>query len=571
MKTALPTLFLGLLALTLSVAAVDVTQHGAIPNDGKDDTEAFLAAFSAAQTNSDKLIVIPAGRYDLRADGNPGDRGALFSLAHVEGLTVQGEKAEFMMKGYGTLFAFNQCKNITVKGLTVDWDRPAFSQGTVIAATPNSFDVQVETNFPVQGGEPVGAFMSYDPATRLPAGGGLDVYGGVERTELIRPQVLRVHLGRHIPVPVGTLLVLRHSVYGAALLVFHRCADVQVSDVTVFTGPGMGLVGSVSTNITLKNFNILRRPDSGRMMSTSADATHFGGCKGTIALEDCTFEGMGDDGVNVKSGLYLTVRQRLDDRTVLCQHNLKMVDLPDAGDVLELSHTDTLIPFASCRVRSANLEPGKEHMHRVTFEEALPTDLRIGDVLGNATRAPKFRMLRCTVRGNRARGVLCQTRDALIEDCTFRNCTSAGVLVLTEVKYFYESIGTRNVTVRNSLFENCNQGAASAGGALAALAWLKDSAYPPKPGVHRDVCFEGNRIIGTSGTAIFAVGVDGLTIRSNTVEQACLKPTRENGQNAIRVMNCARVSMTENNVDPKKQSSGMQEPVRVTNSDITNR
>ena len=76
-------------------------------------------------------------------------------------------------------------------------------------------------------------------------------------------------------------------------------AGSEVSDVTVFTGPGMGLVGSISTNISLKHFNILLRPGSGRMMSTTADATHFSGCKGTIALEDCIFEGMGDEGINV--------------------------------------------------------------------------------------------------------------------------------------------------------------------------------------------------------------------------------------------------------------------------------
>ena len=62
-----------------------------------------------------------------------------------------------------------------------------------------------------------------------------------------------------------------------------------------FRGPGMSLVGSVTTNITLKRYNVLLRPGSGRMMSATADATHFGGCKGTISLEDCTFEGMGDD------------------------------------------------------------------------------------------------------------------------------------------------------------------------------------------------------------------------------------------------------------------------------------
>ena len=95
-------------------------------------------------------------------------------------------------------------------------------------------------------------------------------------------------------------------------------------------------------------------------------------------------------------------------------------------------------------------------------------------------------------------------RDAIIEDCTFRNCTGPGVLVMTELVHFHESIGTRNVTVRNNLFEHCNQGAATAEAALATLAWLKNSAYPPQPGVHRDVRFEG----APTGEAVLAGDVE---------------------------------------------------------------
>ena len=70
--------------------------------------------------------------------------------------------------------------------------------------------------------------------------------------------------------------------------------------------------------------------------------------------------------------------------------------------------------------------------------------------------------------------------------------------------------------------------------------------------------FENNRIINS---AIFAVGVDGLTIRKNTIEKACEKPTRENGRNAIRVMNSARVVIEGNTIDPMQQAAGMVEVV----------
>ena len=536
-----------LFALAGPVAGrVDVTQFGAVPDDGKDDTAAFLAAFRSSSDRGDGNIFIPKGIYHLRADGNTNDPGTLLSIARKKEVVIEGNGAELILRGTASVFGFYECTNVIVRGFLIDWERPPFSEGTVIASEPRSADVQIAAGYPVQGGERVGAFMSYDPATRLPAGKNMDVYDSVDHTELVRPQVLRMHFTRDIPIPVGTLLVLRHQVYGNNAINFNRCADVQVSDVTVYTTPGMGLVAVHSTDVSLNRFNVLLRPGSKRLMSATADATHFGGCKGTVTLEDCVFEGMGDDGANIKSGLYLIVRKRLDDRTVLGQHNLKMVDMPDAGDVMEMSHTDALIPFASGKLRAATMEPGEGNFHRVVFEEPLPADLLEGDVLGNASRTPKLLMRHCTVRANRARGVLCQTRNAIIEDCTFQNCTSAGVLVLTEVVHFHESIGTSNVIVRNNRFENCNRGAASAEAPLAALAWLKNFAYPPKPGVHKDIIFENNQIKGAEGCGIFAVAVDGITIRNNQIEFL-----NKTGQNtAIRVLNCSRV-VQENN-SPEK-------------------
>ena len=530
-------------------SALDVTQFGAIPDDGKDDTAAFLAAFRALKTNDTQVIEIPRGIYHLRADGNPMNPRTLFPVSDLQGLTIRGHGAELMMSGKGAVFSFSKCQNLTVEGLTVDWERPAFSQGTVIAASAKQFDVQIEPGFPVSGGEPIPAFMNYDPATRLPDGQWVDVYDGVEKTELLRPQVLRVFLKRSVPaVKVGTLLVLRHEVYGPGVFNLQRCAEVRLRDVTVYSASGMALHCFLSTNVSLNHFDVLLRPGSGRLMSTTADATHFGGCKGTVTLEDCTFEGMGDDGVNVKSGLYLKVKEQLDDHTVLCQHNLKMVDVPDAGDAMEISPPENLLAFATNRVQSAKLEPGADKIHRIIFSELLPATLRVGDLLGNASRVPKLRMSHCTVRANRARGILCNTRDAIIEDCTFNHCTGSGVMLITENVHFYESIAPGNVTVRHCRFENCNQGAASSSAALTAVVWLKDFAYPPGPGVIRDVRFEGNEIINTPRSAIFAVAVDGLTIRSNTIQNACMNPVKQKEPSAIQTLNCSREVISDNEV-----------------------
>lgn len=49
----------------------DVTEYGAIPNDGKSDREAFEAAIADAQTNGKGIIYFPAGRFHLRPQDAP--------------------------------------------------------------------------------------------------------------------------------------------------------------------------------------------------------------------------------------------------------------------------------------------------------------------------------------------------------------------------------------------------------------------------------------------------------------------------------------------------------------------
>lgn len=538
---------------------IRVTDFGAVPDDGKDDTQAILSALEECKRQAPAVLVFPKGQYDVHAGSNQQNRWVLFPVSGINGLTVDGKGSLLMVHGVTGLFWFGQCKQLTLTNLIVDCARPAFSQGKVLSVEGNTFDVGVFPEYPVQGGEKVEAYMDYDPQTRLPMRHGLDEYNSVQHSELLRPQVLRLYLNNAARVKPGVLVVLRHQVYSYNAFVCERCQDVNVSDVTVYTIPGMAWVAQVCTNVTLERFRVIPRPGSGRMMSATADATHFGGCKGTIRMNGCLFEGMGDDGVNIKSGLYLSLRRKVDARTVEARHHLKMLDTPDPGDVMEISHVDDLLPYATATVkRVERLEDG---VQRLEFESPLPAELREGDVFGNATRVARVRISNCEVRNNRARGMLVQTRDAVIEGCRFRGCTSAGVLVLTEVAHFFESIGTRDVTIRNCTFEGVNYGAAMAPGALCAMAYLKGFTYPPKPGIHRNVTFEGNIIRQTDNSAIFVAGADGITLLNNRIELACDKPTSDTGRYAVYVTSSRNVRLSGNHIPATKQGAGFREPV----------
>lgn len=546
--------------LTAQAGAVVVTDFGAAPDDGVDDTAAFIEAFAAVQQAGSGTLVIPPGQYDFAAPADARPRHAPFTLNNLGPVEIRGDGATLIFDGQTSCFGFWKCRDITVRGLTIDWKRPLFSSGIVLAATERSFDVRIDDDYPVRGGEPVEAFMDYDPETRLQRVLGLDVYYGVDRTELIAPQTLRVHTHHPLRIDPGVLVVLRHKVYGHVAFSLTECVDTRFEDVTIHHVPGMGIVAKHSENIAIRNLRVVLPPGSRRLVTTTADATHFHGCTGRVELTDSEFERMGDDAANFKN-LYLTVLEKVDERTVLAQHSMKHASEPFPGDVMEYTSVDTLLPDATGTVESFEMQP--DNVHRITFVEPIPPVVELGDVLANVTRVPSVRIRNCQVRNNRARGFLIQNRDAVIEDCVFENCTATGIQVMCEVVYFHESLGTRDIVVRNNTFINCNFGSPVHEAALNVFAYLKDFAFPPKPGVHRNITVEGNTIRGANNCGIFVTGVDGLVLRNNVLEGVSANPTRAEGRHAIHLYSTRDAVIEGNTVHAAKQGPGFESALKI--------
>jgi len=539
---------------------IDVTKFGAKPNDGKDDTQAVNAALAECAKQTPATLFFPKGRYDFTAD--PANRSTLLSVNNIDGLTIDGGGSEFVVDGLAAFMSFDGSKDIRVKNFSLDWKRPPFSFGKVEAVEGNHFDVKVEDRYPVSGGEPVGAFMDYDPKTKLPMRHGLDEYYTAQSTELLRPQLLRVNLNHPATIKPGVNVLLRHQVYGYNALTFQKCEDVRVENVNVYTTPGMALIGWACTNFDIKRLNVVPRPKSGRPMSATADAVHLMGTKGHINMTDCTFDGMGDDAANIGAGLYLTIKEKVDDRTVLAAHNLGLSHPPDPGDTMEMFHQEDMLVYGAARVESVE-QSAEGGIARIAFVEPLPAGMKVGDLIGNASGVAKTRIANCTVRNNRARGFLIATRDAVIEKCRFRNSTSAGVWVLSETAFFCEAITARDVIVRDCVFDNCNYSGPTADGVLCSFVILSEWRKASKPGILGNILFENNTIRRADNSAIVVSGTDRITIRNNTIEKSCEDPTLETGHSAIYVSSSRNITIEGNIIDPKKQGKGFKQAVTL--------
>lgn len=539
------------------IRTLNVTDFGAASGDGGDDTPAVMKALEECRKAGPAKLVFAKGRYDFFA----GKQYAVFTLDGISGVTIDGQGSEFVVHGITGLFELSNCRDVTIEDFSIDYARTPFSAGSVIAVGERYFDVEVFEEYPVSGSVPVAAYMDYDPKTNLPMNHGLDEYFTVASTEILKPQVLRVNLKKKALIKTGVTVLLRHQIYDRNAFTYKRCSDISMTYVSLHTAPGMALYAIACTDLKFDRCSVIPKPRTRRLMSTTADGYHLVGCRGSVTITNCRFDGMGDDAVNIYPSLYLTTLKKIDEKTIVGAHNLKVSDPPDPGETVEFLHQEDMLRYAAAVVKSIRYI-AEERSYQVEFEEPLPVEFKIGDVIGNLSRRAKVHISNCSVRRNRARGFLVQGDDITIEKCRFTDCTSGGVWVIPEVVFFYQGSGSKNVTIRNNIFENCNYGGPLGESVISVYAYLNNFKYPTKPGIHKDILIENNRITGSDNCGIFLTGVDGAVVRGNRIRNACRNPKYDIGHSAVFIQGSRNVRIEGNAVDPKDQGEKCESVIR---------
>ncbi len=311
----------------------------------------------------------------------------------------------------------------------------------------------------------------------------------------------------------------------------------------------MGVLARRTEDITLKRVTMAPPEGSGRALSIASDGTHFWDCTGTMRIEDCYFKAAGDDITNVH-GHYYEVTERVDAKTVAVKVQYDWLWPPEIGNVVEFTEPRGLVEYATDKV--AAVEETAQAKWRITFAKPLSERLKVGDYIANASLIPKVRFSGNRVVGNRSKGFLVKSRDAIIENNVLEDISGVGLAASVEGNHWRESIGTRNVIFRNNKIINCNGGPNRLWGAIAVFAVtdFKDN-YLGDPGVHRNIVIENNVIDGTDNGGIFVSAVDGLTVAGNKISDCSRSPSRPGGNHGIHLEKCSNVTISGNTLsDP---------------------
>lgn len=461
------------------------------------------------------------------------------TIEECDNITLDFNGSTLIMSGLIQAMLLHRSKNITIKNLSIDWLRSPFSIGEVIECEGNKVTVKIFDDFPIKGGEPVWAIMDYDPIVKHL--GKVYKFRNMTPLKLIEKQKVEFSGNFTMKPIVGSYLVIRHVGNYRPCIQLLECENICFQNVTIHNNPGMGIVGHYTKNIRFRNFQV--KPKEGHIMSTTTDATHFITCSGLIDFEDCYFEGMGDDAINVHS-FYQSIIEISEDRktvtsTILNPNGTQdmIFDAPAKGDLVEFSKSNNLLCFSENIIVCSEID-SEAWRAKITFENPLSSTIQCGDIFTKISDCAKLRFVNCTVRDIRARAALIQTRGCIIENCKFSYCTGTGIHIDTATGW-WESTSTRDIVIRNNIIQACGYGDGTYNSTcgIAVLTECEDSAV----GVHKNLVIENNQIDGNGeSTGIYISSAEAVKIYGNTIN---------NCTTAIEVDDSTDIQIYENNMN----------------------
>ncbi|MBR2732246.1 MAG: right-handed parallel beta-helix repeat-containing protein [Clostridia bacterium] len=439
-----------------ALTTVAVSQFGASPGEA-DNTEALNSAFAYCKDHPGTLLRFEPGVYYVS--------GALL-LEELSDVLIDGAGAKILYDYRSSLLTLRHCDCVEVRGLTFDWDwdkLPLSAKATAVAVKgeKNTLDF-VFDNPDFAREEMLYAVSQCDPETGIYGAKGtyIESYDGqnpevILQVTKISDDTLRVvHNGAWAHF-AGNAYILRSTAYGGSLIdVYGACRDITLDGLKLYGGTGMGvIVGEKTSHFALRNLFIGPDPEKAdtHLTSLDADAVHISDSDGCFLIENCDFSRQGDDDVNINSGIGLI--RSVEGRTVVFEADGSMN--VDPGDTVvfrdgRFNLTDVTAVAETC----GRTDDG---FRQVTFRDDLPKSIKKGCFLFNRDNTGGNYVIRNNYfHEHRARGLLLQTSDGLVENNVFYKTTHNAIKIIMDINgVWHEGTGADNILLRNNKFIEC--------------------------------------------------------------------------------------------------------------------
>ncbi len=414
-----------------------------------------------------------------RHENPDGLRRCAIYLNKKKDITINGNGATILVHGKMTPLLFNECENITVKDLVINYACPTMTEFTILSNNNGKCEIKINSDcrFRIKGNDiiwqgengadgkpywesyhtgPGRYFKLYDPQTRQCRDfrkADLE-FTKVEQTG---NNTLRVTLkNKEAFFPAGHIMQTRSIVRDQTGSLFQRCKNLTFEFLRVKFMHGLGIVSQFCDTVTFRNCDFT--PAEGRTTASTADFFQFSGCKGELTVENCKANGAHDDYINVHGTHLRIIRKNKKENSITVRFMHPETwgfQAFEKGDVLDFIKWDTLIPYATATV--IDYKKLNDTDIRVYLDRELPDIILKKDVVENATWTPDLYVRNCEFGPTAGRGILCTTRGkVIIENNQFCNLWGPALLIEDDCNFWFESGCTNEIIFRNNTITNCD-------------------------------------------------------------------------------------------------------------------
>ncbi len=517
-----------------------------------DNTKHLAAALDYCREHKIRKLTVPKGIYYFKTC----DTYAHILLTQMEDFILDGQGSEFIFESLHPYLGIYQCRGVVLENLILDWNwerAPLASVGVVTQVAPDGS--YIECTFPERDDIPADMKFSivgpFDAARFTPG-----CKGGIEfrpyqndhvkkaqdeatdqKMEHLVRELSNIFLrkqekaGRNVMrffcadrafskahFSLGDCFRFRHFEYDITAVLIVDARNITMERITVYSAPGSGFVGN--GDIEGLHFNhcaITVRPGTLRSISTTVDCLHVCNSQGKLIVENCEFGYAGDDCINLhdNSSMGITV---LDAYTIIAHRVEKTAVLFEPGYPVELRNPDLSKTGYCSKVLEVEYFP-ESRSCRLRFEDKLPANLEPETVLWNMRFQTHDYVIRnCRFTNNRARGILLQGSNGLVENNVFENIQGAAIQIETGCESRWsEGHGVKNLIIRNNIIRHCDLNAWQ-------MAVLYMGVYLPNGRTHEpvfeNILIERNSFIDCPRQAMFLSSCRNVTVRNNVIINA---------------------------------------------------
>lgn len=485
------------------------------------------------EINLENKVYVIGGKYAYTdylyiSNNDHGLKKIAFPLINKKNITINGNGATLKFVGRILPFWIDQSENITIKNLTIEYERTFFTQGKIEEVKNDLIGIKIDKNdYPYEISKDKALFigrdysssyihglLEYDINKRGPKYGADDIFfkDGEEYKCYEENGCLYIKsLYDYLPT-VGNMIVIKHEERFVPGIALNSSSNILIQDVNIRQAGTMGIVAQYCKNIEIKGIQVATDRTKDHLMSTNADATHFVGCSGHIEVTDCLFESQLDDAINVHGNFFEVDKIVNPSRIIAVINHFQQVGVFGFEKGHRLSIINKMTMLEEFEVIITNILPLNDKYVEIEFDKELAFDPDKYYCIDDKDTYPTLYFAGNTVRANRARGLLLtSSKEMIIENNTI-NAEGAAIKISADTDYWYESGPVSKLIIRNNTMSSEN---IFWGNAIIdidpEMKELVEKEY-----FHNEIFINNNKIIMGSKPLIYGKSIKLLDISDNT-------------------------------------------------------